>query len=329
MSTDFERQLRAEMGRVAVRPCPGLVRAAYHRYRSRRRAALTAAVTGTAAVAAVGSVIAAGATGTAGTSTLPSAHTAAYVVSHVSSALASTNTIEYSYTVLRVASSSAPGERVAYWDYGGYYGRQRLMVYTAAGQPYSDEADTRSPGQRPSAPDELTILDVEYTARSAAWEHFTLPPADRKPPGHPATATKVPLCAVQGIMAYSLEGISVGSVASCMRELLASGTATVAGHQRIGGVDTIKIVLTYRLPRLAEPQWRRTLWVNPSTYLPVQMTTLPDSSDGYPYVSDPPLAIGPFTEAVTEFQWLPPTPAHLAQLNAPIPPGFRVSGRAG
>jgi hypothetical protein len=40
----------------------------------------------------------------------------------------------------------------------------------------------------------------------------------------------------------------------------------------------------------------------------------------------PPLAVGSFTEAVTEFQWLPPTPANLAQLNAPIPPGFRVSG---
>lgn len=322
MSTDFERQLRAEMGRVAVRPRPGLVQAAYHRHRSRRRAARAAAVTGTAAVAAVGSVVAAGAAGTTGTSTLPAAHTAAYVVSHVSSALASTNTIEYSYTVLRVASSSAPGAKVAYWDYGGYYGRQRTMVYTAAGQPYSDEADTRSPGQRPSAPDELTILHVEYTARSAAREHFTLPPADWKPPGHPATATGVPLCGAQGITGYSLDGTSAGSVASCMRELLASGTATVAGHQRIGGVDTIKIDLTSRLPLT----WRQTLWVNPSTYLPVQMTTLPYSGDGYPYMHYPPLAVGPFTEAVTEFQWLPPTPANLAQLNAPIPPGFRVSG---
>jgi hypothetical protein len=54
-------------------------------------------------------------------------------------------------------------------------------------------------------------------------------------------------------------------------------------------------------------------------------SALPYSGNGYPFVR-PPLAVGPLTEAVTEFQWLPPTPANLAQLDAPIPPGFRVSG---
>lgn len=323
MSTDFERQLRAQMGRVTVRPRPGLVQAAHHRYLSRRRAARAAAVTGTAAVAAAGSVIAVGATGPAGPSPLPAAHTAAYVINHVNSALASTNTIEYSYTILRVASSSAPGERIAYWAYGNYYGSQRTMTYTAAGQPYSDTTSTRSPGQRPTAPAKLTILDVDYTARSATRWHFTIPPLGSKPSGH-LPANVHPLCGPQGIPLYTLEGTSAGTAATCMRELLASGTATIAGHQRIRGVDTIKIVLTSRFPlRAPQPEWRQTVWVNPSTYLPVQMTTLPYSSSGSPYMHFPPLAVGSFTESVTEFQWLPPTQANLAQLNAPIPPGFR------
>jgi hypothetical protein len=210
----------------------------------------------TAAMAAVGIAIAAGTAGT-GTMAIPSAHTAAYVVSHVSSALASTNTIEYSHTILRVASSSAPGERIAYWNYGGYYGRQRTMVYTVTGQPYSDKAGTASPGQRPSAPAELTLLDVEYTSRSAVRQHFTIPPAGRKPLRPSAAATAVPPCVPQGIVPYPLDGTSAGSVASCIRELLASGSAAVAGHQRIGGADTIKIVLTSRLPARepGPPQW--------------------------------------------------------------------------
>ena len=259
---------------------------------------------------------------------IPPAHTAAYVVSHVSSALASANTIGYSYTILRVASSSAPGERIAHWDYGGDNGRQRTMVYTAAGQPYSDKASTASPGRRPSAPAGLTLLDVEYTSKSAAREHFTIPPACPQPLRPSAGARRCRPAFRKASPPIRLTGLRPARPASCIRELLASGKATVAGHQRIGGADTIKIALTSRLPapEPGAPQWHQTLWVNPTTYLPVQITTLPYPGDGSPYMHFPPLAVGSFTEAVTQFQWLPPTPANLAQLNAPVPPGFRVSG---
>jgi hypothetical protein len=328
MSTDFEQRLRSEMEQVTVRPRPGLAGEAYRRYRARRRTARTVAVTGTAAVAAAGTAVGLGGTAGSGPSATP-AETTAYVVSHVSSALAATDTIEYSYTVLRVASGSAPGERIASWDYGGYYGRERTMVYTAAGQRYSDEAQARVPGPRPSAPGTLTILDVDYRARTAAYEKFTIPSLYQKAhlPGYYAKATAVSPCDAQGIIiGFSLAGTSADSVASCVRGLLASGKATVTGRQRIDGVDTIKIVLVTGLPpRAPKPAWRQILWVNPSTYLPVQMATLPYSGDGYPYIHLR-LAVGPLTEAVTEFRWLPPTPANLAQLNAPIPPGFRVSG---
>jgi hypothetical protein len=38
------------------------------------------------------------------------------------------------------------------------------------------------------------------------------------------------------------------------------------------------------------------------------------------------LASGPLLDILTEFRWLPATAANLAQLNAPIPAGFKVSG---
>jgi hypothetical protein len=70
----------------------------------------------------------------------------------------------------------------------------------------------------------------------------------------------------------------------------------VAGHQRIGGVNTIKIVAAER------HQGHYTLWVNPSTYLPVRA--------------------GQFG-LIAGFQWLAPTKPNLAALHVRVPDGFR------
>ena len=78
MSIDFEDQLRAEMGRVQVRPRPGLAREAHRRYaRSRRRTALAVAATGTAAAVAGATAGFALTAGTPGTGPI---ETTAYVV---------------------------------------------------------------------------------------------------------------------------------------------------------------------------------------------------------------------------------------------------------
>ena len=78
-----------------------------------------------------------------------------------------------------------------------------------------------------------------------------------------------------------------------IRSQLACGAYTVAGRQVIDGVNTIKITG-------ASGQF--IFWVDPATYLPVQMTMGPNQ---------------------TEFRWLPATPANLAQLKVTVPAGFR------
>ena len=71
----------------------------------------------------------------------------------------------------------------------------------------------------------------------------------------------------------------------------------MAGRQLIDGIDAIKITGN---------GGRDTLWVNPAGYLPVRvMLTL--------------RAI----QIQTDFSWLAPTPANLAQLNVTVPAGFR------
>jgi hypothetical protein len=91
--------------------------------------------------------------------------------------------------------------------------------------------------------------------------------------------------------------IGPGGWPAFIREELSCGEYATAGRQRVDGMDAIKITGNKGLD---------TLWVNPATYLPAR-------------------AIFTFgaLRAQTDFRWLPPTPANLARLSVPVPPGFR------
>jgi hypothetical protein len=91
----------------------------------------------------------------------------------------------------------------------------------------------------------------------------------------------------------SLAGGAGNGWPAFIRSQLACGAYTVAGRQVISGVDTIKITG-------ASGQF--TFWVDPATYLPVQ------------------LRMG---KNRTEFHWLAPTPANLAKLKVTVPAGFK------
>jgi hypothetical protein len=111
---------------------------------------------------------------------------------------------------------------------------------------------------------------------------------------------------------------------SFIRAALDCGAATVTGHARIDGVETTVITglpTTARLPaayaktigatRVRVP-W--TLYVNPTTYLPVRLTGSTETSGG-------PAGRSVNTE-VTDIQWLPATTANIAQTLVAIPAGF-------
>jgi hypothetical protein len=80
-----------------------------------------------------------------------------------------------------------------------------------------------------------------------------------------------------------------------IRSQLACGAYTVTGRQVVDGIDAIKITGQTDRPTLL-------LFVDPATYLPIQLN------------------IGPLR---ISFQWLPATPANLAQLKVPGPTGFQ------
>jgi len=300
MSTDIEQELRWAMERFTgdVRVPPGLAVKAYRHQQKRRVTTRAVAVAGTAAVVAAGGVAIAGVTGAFGSAS-PSPAQATYtasVVSHVQHALAASrvaNLVEADRTVFAAGNSLQPiptgligsahgsGGRSSWpvssslsWSYRG---TTKFSALTAAGQRAFDL-------ELSVAHRTLSTTAVLY--RDRTW--WTSTPGIKLPGGNAGP----PSGCVRGQDIVLRRGQGNGWPAF-IRSQLACGAYTVMGRQVVGGVDAIKIT---------GASGAFTFWVNPATYLPVQMT-LPQQR--------------------TEFQWLSPTPANLAHLKVAPPAGFR------
>jgi hypothetical protein len=298
MSIDFEDQLRADMGRVEVRPRPGLAREAHRRYaKSRRRTALAVAATGTAA-AVVG--VTAGFALTAGTPGAGGIETTAYVVNRVSTALSATDAIGYSLS--RFTGAAVPAELnnpQGLWEYGG---RFRDLTETPAGRPYLDLSARPSGGK-------WVLTTVNYSDRG--WSRAIVPDGQRYLPG--ATGGNFCLGPV-----LSLFGAAWKTAADWKQNILLGlqcRAFAVAGRQRVDGVDAIRLAGQKALAGI-------TIWVDPRSYLPVRMT-VPEH-----VVTGSSGTVSSVTMQI-DFRWLPPTSANLAQLTTPIPSGFRQMAAPG
>ncbi len=103
----------------------------------------------------------------------------------------------------------------------------------------------------------------------------------------------------------------VPSWRATISKALSCGLFHLSGRQRVDGVDAMTLV--------SQPRgmgFRDTLWVDPSTYLPVRTSVTIFSGPGRG------------SHLVTDFRFLPPTRANLAALHAavrraPIPASFR------
>jgi hypothetical protein len=92
-------------------------------------------------------------------------------------------------------------------------------------------------------------------------------------------------------------------VATALRTAVSCGSLTVDGRQTVDGTQTIE--LKSRTGSLIP----ETIWVSPSTYLPVRAVVGS--------------ALLPGVRQTANFTWLPPTAQNLARLTVPVPAGFR------
>jgi hypothetical protein len=303
MSTELEQLLRSGMERFTedVRVPDGLARKANQHRQKRRMTARVATAAGTAAVVTAGAVAVAGGAGAFGPAsghqalTTTQIKTDAYVFSRVEHALAAqaqNNVLEYDRTVFQPSSAIEPAGPATLqvspagagspWSVGYtlswmYQGTMKVSAFTGSGRRVFDLGITME-GQAPGS--------VMVIYGSSTYWRASLPAMGNGGTGPIACTSNITLS----------DGPGNGWPAF-IRSQLSCGEYTVAGRQWIDGIDAIKITGN---------ESHITLWVNPSTYLPVR------------------LVHGPGTGRMrTDFSWLAPTPAHLAALNVTVPAGFQ------
>ena len=298
MSINFEERLRADMGQVEVHLPPGLARTAHRRYRQgRRRNALAVAATGTAAAVAGTTAGLALTSGGAGTAPV---ETTAYVVNRVSSALAGTNAIGYATS--RFSGPGVPTPMSGPTDSWQFGGQSRHLSVTAAGKP-SFDVSLRAEGRS------SVLTEVDYQNRT--WTRADIPADELLTPTEGNS-----LCSGEVLTLFGADSKSAADWRRIIETGLKCGAFTVAGRQWVDGVDAIKLAGHKTVPD-------STLWVDPSSYLPVRLVT---QLRRQPTGNEPGIGAAkesPDQTLTIDFRWLPPTKANLAKLTAPIPAGFQ------
>jgi hypothetical protein len=305
----------------------GLAGRAFRRHRQ-RLIALRAAAAGTAAVAAgvIATVALPGAAPRAGhqgpaaqtpAAQTPAALTAAYVSGHTERALAAAqreNLVEEIHTVgqnyplgltqvlsfhldgggtghvVEQAGPTASQENI--WTYRGQLREQGL---DAAGKPVFDASSTTTR----TAAGSRTVMNVsgtgvDYTSRT--WWRSSLQLSLPAPAGQTACASAFLPPPVGTTLDWAAQ----------IRTALSCGHFQMAGHEQVGPTDAIKLVSA----KVNGP-YTVTLWVDPSTYLPVRLI--------WNWLD--PRAQGPGT-LTGDFQWVKPTQENLGALQVAVPDGF-------
>jgi hypothetical protein len=316
MNRDAEELLRESLSRVTTdaRLPAGIAQRVRDRAGQHRRQARLTWYAGAAGVTAAAVAVAVTLTGgPAATSAagggVPHVSADAFVVSHVTSALAAPR---QAGDVVYTHSTEAGGLQVT-----GWYGQTAYRTELTSG------ANSRNQdiGYKLSGSKYL-VTTVYYPGR-AWWQRLVSGPLPAAP-------------SVDEQMALVTCNISRSAVlahfewSSFIHDMLTCGSFTTVGHAAIDGVRVLKLAghtkptssASATAGVKATTSFAETLWVNASTYLPVQLIWTMNSSTSHQSLGHTSHQAGANT-VQTDFQWLPPTAANLAELAVNIPQGFR------
>jgi hypothetical protein len=304
MNGEIEELLREGLDRLTaeVRVPAGVAGKARAHRRHRRIAARTALACGTAAVTAA-AVIAATGPGQ-GAPAPVGARTAAYVIQRMGKALANTNMVMQTETTF---SPAFPG--IMQWSYRGNVRIVQSGFIPPAAMPESPWAQGQESWGVGTATinGKRTYVQVDY--RRHEW--YATPALGFAPNG----CSNGPVWAEEG---------GPGNWATYIRQALSCGEFTIAGQAWVNGTKTIKITGSMTQPDFwsgphgENPETLRadaTLYVDPSTYLPVRVIwkNSSETADGKPLHGT----------VRQDIRLLPPTPRNLARASVTIPAGFR------
>ena len=305
MNDDIEDLLREGMDRFAndLRAPAGLVFRAQQRRRRRlalRSAGGVAALTAGAAALVVTAVpTTAGLSAKAGTTV-----NAAYVVKQVGSALTTAEPGDIAQLTITTTGPSllsgvkATTTTAQMWSYGKQW---REVIYSSPGHPAFEE------GANASSVYTLVNYQAKTWARLAGFGQPTKLPvvsATDKDGCWPAFGP-LPVLFRLGLPGIgSVASSAPATATSALRNAVSCGTLKVAGHQRVDGVNAVK------LQSSAGSLISETIWVDPGSYLPVRVVANP-SAGGFG------------VKQTADISWLPPTAQNLADLTMSAPASFR------
>jgi hypothetical protein len=298
MNTDVEGLLREGMERFTkdLRAPAGLTRLAARRRRRRLavRSATAVAAALTAGAASVMAVVVSGPHGGIGTT--------AYVVKRVSNALSAAGP-EIAQMKVTTHGLAMPGGSVVpltteEWSYGDQW---RWLTDSPSGHPVFDEGFSSS----------AVYTLVNYQSRTwARQQEQRVPPKGTPYPVPGPSGCELVVDALTSMFRPGLPGPGVPAsslpttAARALRTAVSCGTLTVAGRERVDGVEAIKLTSG------PGSQLSETIWVSPGTYLPVRATIRPAAGFKVPWLT-------------ADITWLPATAQNLAKLAVSIPAGFR------
>ena len=304
MNTDVEELVREGMHRLAaVTEAPtGLVGRARRRLRRRRLAAVSA-IAGAAAAITAGALMAGGAGGPV--DTISRAQTTAYVIGRVENALA---TLATTNVVVQTDTTFSPAfPAVTQWTYRHDVRVVQSGVMHLPGVPWAQGQVSWAAG--------TAIIGGKRVYVQADYRHHQWYPAG-------GGFLVVP----NGCSHLYLAEFNSVNRPGYVRQTLACGVFKVAGHARVNGRNTIKITGS-----MTEPHWwarvphaegrgamhvEVTLYVDPSTYLPVKVVW----NNWSHAVTGGRLLRGTIRQ---DIRVLPPTPRNVAKATIAIPAGFR------
>ena len=319
MTNSIEELLREGYDRLTAdaKAPAGIVSRAQRHNRQRRIAALSATGVALAAAAAVITVIVV----PPRSSPAPQVQTVAYVTSraqHALTAVTQGNVIEevsatarngtFGFTVVNMALSeqqnpsgsavlpgvlgSVKAQRMSSWFYRGLtlqegFSATGKLVFAASIGTVTSPSGKHAP----------EAYGAAYPLRTR-WRSPLVGPNGNAP-----TLT----------CSNAFPGAATPDLRATILKALSCKLFVLDGRQQADGVDAIKLVMK---PPAGLPV-RETLWLDPSTYLPLRTSTA--------FLA----AHGQVSLLVQDYRWLPPTPANLAALHAAIrratiPAGFRM-----
>lgn len=305
MNEDVEQLVREGLDRLAGRTqAPtGLVARARRRCFHQRLALGTAIAGGTAAITAAAVIVTTGAAGVArqpGGSSAVHAQTAAYaLLQHVERAVAGQKNRVMDGQSVSVGTGSKQKEYSVTWSYRGAV---RFEEFTSSGKPYLATGTAKIRGR-------LLGVYVAYYNRTWRGGHGVWQPT-------PRACTKTARLEMGGPAPATRDWPDfIGTMLGC-------GDASVTGRVWINGVRTIRITGTpvrTRLPKgmvqATKTGVHFTLYVNPTTYLPMRVVGSTTSYGG---------GAAAFTySTTTNIRWLPATADNVAKALVTIPHGFR------